>query len=62
MAKKRVFTSFDAEHDDDLRIMLVGQSKNPDTPFEMSDWSVKERLTGDWEAKVREKIKKCDLF
>ena len=61
MAKKRVFTSFDAEHDDDLRILLVGQSKNPDTPFEMSDWSVKERLTGDWEAKVRDKIKRCDL-
>ncbi len=61
MAKKRVFTSFDAEHDDDLRIMLVGQSKNPDTPFEMADWSVKEELSGDWEAKVRAKIKRCEL-
>ena len=61
MAKKRVFTSFDAEHDDDLRILLVGQSKNPDSPFEMSDWSVKQRLLGDWQAKVRDKIKRCEL-
>jgi len=61
MAKKRVFTSFDYDHDEDLRVMLVGQSKNPDSPFEMADWSVKEPMTGDWKKKVRMRIKKCDL-
>lgn len=60
MAKTRVFTSFDFEHDEDLRNLLVGQSKNSDSPFEMADWSVKESLTGDWQAKVRARIKKTD--
>lgn len=58
MAKVRVFTSFDFDHDEDLRNLLVGQSKNPDSPFEMADWSVGEPMTGDWKDKVRERIKK----
>ncbi len=61
MAKKRVFTSFDFDHDEDLRNLLVGQSKNPDSPFEMADWSVKEPMTGDWKEKARTRIRKCDL-
>ncbi len=61
MAKRRVFTSFDFDHDEDLRNLLVGQSKNPDSPFEMADWSVKEPMTGDWKEKVRARIKRCDL-
>lgn len=60
MTKKRVFTSFDFDHDEDLRNLLVGQSKNPDSPFEMADWSVKEPMTGDWKAKVRTRIRKVD--
>lgn len=59
MAKKRVFTSFDFEHDENLRNLLVGQSKNPDSPFEMIDWSVKEAMSGDWKRKVRDRIKKA---
>lgn len=61
MTKKRVFTSFDFDHDEDLRNLLVGQSKNPDSPFEMADWSVKEPMTGNWKDKVRARIRKCDL-
>src|SRR5258705_4854318 len=60
MAKSRVFTSFDFDHDEDLRNLLVGQSKNPDSPFEMTDWSVKEAMTGDWKAKVRKRIAGVD--
>lgn len=60
--KKRVFTSFDFDHDEDLRNLLVCQSQNPDSPFELSDWSVKEPITGDWKAKVRTRIKKCELI
>lgn len=57
----RVFTAFDYEHDESLRNLLVGQSKNPDSPFEMLDWSVKEPfLTKEWKIKVREKIRKVD--
>jgi len=60
MAKVRAFTGFDYDHDEDLRTLLVGQSKNPDSPFEMADWSVKEPMTGDWKSKVRTRIKSVD--
>lgn len=62
MATKRVFTSFDFDHDSDLRTMLVGQAKNPDSPFELADWSVKEPMTGDWKERVRTRIKSTDLM
>lgn len=61
MAMKRVFTSFDFDYDEDLRNLLVGQSRNSDSPFEMADWSLKEPFTGDWKEKIRTRIKKCDL-
>ncbi len=60
MAKKRVFTGFDYDHDEDLRTLLVGQAKNSDTPFELTDWSVKEPMTGDWKEKVRKRIRAVD--
>lgn len=56
----RVFTAFDYEHDESLRNLLMGQSKHPDSPFEMHDWSVKEPFGGDWKAKVRTKIRNVD--
>jgi hypothetical protein len=58
---KRVFISFDYDHDSDLRVMLAGQAKHPDTPFSIADWSVKEELSGDWKKKVRERIRKVDI-
>ena len=61
MAKKRVFISFDFDHDEDLRNLLVGQSKNPDSPFEMSDRSVKEVMTGNWKEKIRTRIRNVDI-
>ena len=61
MARERVFTSFDFDHDEDVRNLLVGQSKNPDTPFELVDYSVKEPMTGDWKEKVRAKIRRVDV-
>ena len=60
MAKKRVFTGFDFDHDEDIRNLLVGQSKNCDSPFELADWSVKAPMTGDWKAKVRARIRSVD--
>ncbi len=56
----RVFTAFDYDHDENLRNLLMGQAKHPDTPFEMHDWSVKEPFTGDWKAKVRARIRSVD--
>jgi hypothetical protein len=56
----RVFTAFDADHDETLRNLLVGQSKHPDSPFEMHDWSVKEPYIGNWKEKVRTRIRSVD--
>jgi hypothetical protein len=57
MTATRVFISFDYDHDDDLRILLLGQAKNPDSPFEIADWSLKEPLTGDWQEKIKSRIR-----
>lgn len=59
-SKVKVFISFDYDHDVDLKNLLVGQAKNEDSPFEITDMSVKEELTGDWKEKVRQRIKKVD--
>jgi hypothetical protein len=60
MAKSRVFISFDFDHDDGLKTMLIGQAKHSDTPFELADWSIKEHLTGDWKEKARVRIRAVD--
>ena len=60
-AKKRVFISFDADHDEGTKIMLAGQAKKPDSPFDFKDASVKEPLTGDWKEKVRRRMDNIDL-
>src|SRR5207237_5028111 len=60
MANPRAFIAFDYDHDDFLRIALVGQSKHPDTDFAIADWSVKVPFVGDWKAKVRTRIKQTD--
>lgn len=61
MRKKRVFISFDFDHDEDLRNLLVGQSLHSDTPFEIKDRSLKEPLTGDWKQKVRRRMDNIDV-
>lgn len=61
MSKKRVFISFDYDHDETLKTFLVGQSKLSDSPFELSDWSIKEPITSDWKAKARTRIKSVDI-
>jgi len=61
MAKKRAFISFDFDNDQFLRTAIVGQARNPDSPFEFTDHSNKEHLTGDWKEKTRTKIKGCDV-
>ena len=56
----RVFTAFDYDHDEGVKNLLIGQAKNPDTPFQVHDWSVKEPFSGDWKSKVRAKIRSVD--
>jgi len=61
MAKKRTFVSFDYDYDLDLKNLLIGQSKNEDTPFEIADFSIKEAISEDWKKKARTRIKGCDV-
>ncbi len=61
MAKKRVFISFDIDHDEGAKVMLAGQAKLPDSPFDFKDASVKKHLTGDWEEKVRRRMDNIDV-
>ncbi len=61
MAKKRVFISFDYDHDEILKTFLVGQSKHGDSPFDLADWSIKEPITSDWKARARTRIRSVDV-
>jgi hypothetical protein len=59
--KKRVFISFDYDHDEDCKKMLAGQAKHPDSPFDFTDASIKEPLTGDWKSKVKRRMANIDV-
>lgn len=59
--RKRVFISFDYDNDDELRDALVGQAKLPNSPFEIVDYSLKERIESKWKEEVRSRIRKTDL-
>jgi hypothetical protein len=61
MAKKRVFISFDYNHDETLKMFLLGQAKYADSPFELADWSIKEAITGDWKRKATTRIRGVDI-
>lgn len=59
--KKSAFISFDFDHDEFLRTALAGQSKHPDSPFDIIDRSLKEALIGDWKAKIKARIGRADV-
>ncbi|MGD1085316.1 MAG: TIR domain-containing protein [Verrucomicrobiota bacterium] len=58
---KRAFISFDYDYDADAKLLLAGQAKLPESPFEFKDGSVKDHLTGDWKDKVRRRMDNIDL-
>ena len=57
----RAFISFDYDYDASLRDALKGQSLYPNSPFEFADWSVKEPFTGNWQAKVQERMRRTSV-
>ena len=61
MTKKKVFISFDYDNDSTLKEFLVGQAKNSDSPFELADWSIKEHIDENWNAKAKTRIKQVDV-
>lgn len=58
---KNVFISFDYDHDEVLKTYLVGQAKNPDSPFSIKDFSIKEAVPNNWKENARRRIKACDV-
>ncbi len=58
--KTKIFVSFDFDHDQDLKNLFCGQAEHDDTPFQITDLSVKQALLGDWKAKVKQKIKNAE--
>lgn len=62
MKKKRVFVSFDFDHDRALKAFILGQAKLNDSPFEVIDHSLNEAAPEhNWEAKARAAIKRSDI-
>lgn len=61
MARKKLFVSFDFDNDLALKTLLIGQSKHPDTPFEVWDSSIKDHLAGDWKEKAKTRMRGVDV-
>ncbi|MDF9811952.1 hypothetical protein [Streptomyces sp. SPB162] len=61
---QRAFVSFDYDYDYDYdktpKDFLIGQAKNPDSPFAVHDWSIKE-ASPHWKAKARARIRASDV-
>ena len=63
MAKKKVFVSFDFDNDKILKDFIIGQAKLEDSPFEVSDHSLKEAAPEkDWLIKATAGITRADVF
>ena len=62
MVTKSAFISFDYDHDNSLRGDLVAQAKKSDSPFSITNWSVKYRIDEGWKKEVGDRIRKVDLI
>jgi len=63
VAKKKVFVSFDFDNDKALKDFIIGQAKNPDSPFEVSDYSLKEEAPErEWLERAKRAIGRADVF
>jgi hypothetical protein len=59
----KVFVSFDFDNDKILKDFIIGQAKNPDSPFEVSDHSLKEAAPEkNWLDRARRAIGRADVF
>lgn len=60
-SKKRVYVCFDYDYDSDIKGSLIGQAEFPDSPFDITDLSIKEAIDEKWKQYARNKIKSCDV-
>jgi len=62
VTKTKVFVSFDYDNDKTLKEFIIGQAKLADSPFEVSDVSLKEAAPqAEWRARARRAIAACDV-
>ena len=60
--KKRVFVSFDFDNDQALKEFILQQAKNPDSPFEVVNTSLKEAAPqATWLAEAEKRIRRSAL-
>ena len=63
MANKRVFVSFDFDNDKVLKDFIIGQSRLPESPFDVIDFSLKEAAPeADWLKKAARAISRAEVF
>ena len=63
MAKTKLFVSFDYDTDLKLKEDLISQAGRPDSPFSVTDFSLKEAEKEDvWLSKAQSAIARCDVF
>lgn len=62
MGKTRVFVSFDFDNDRALKDFILGQAKLADSPFEVTNHSLKEAAAeSDWERKASAAIGRSEI-
>lgn len=59
MANKRIFVAFAIE-DETTKVLITGQAKNKNVPYDFVDMSVKQPWDSQWKTNCRTKIKGCD--
>lgn len=63
VGKKRVFVSFDFDNDRALKHFILGQTKHPNSNFEIIDHSLHEAAPEKkWQDKARRAISKADIM
>ena len=63
MAKTKLFISFDFDYDYQLKASLIGQARQPDSPFAVQDYSLNEAYPdNEWTSRAQRAIGKCDVF
>jgi hypothetical protein len=63
MPKTKVFVSFDFDKDQVLKEFIIGKANNPDSPFEVSDHSLKVFAPEwQWLERATRAISRADVF
>lgn len=58
---KRIFVSFDYDHDYELYRNLLSQSQSSDSPFRISDASLERPVDESWRRVARDRIRSAEL-